>query len=366
MNEPEAHTAEEAAALFEHLRPRLVGVAYGLLGSVAEAEDAVQDAWIRLQRTDIAQIEDLTGWLVTTTSRLALDVLRSARTRRESYVGPWLPEPVETGPDPADSVSLADSMSWAMLVVLETLSPAERAAFVLHDVFGLTFEEVAAALGRSPAGCRKLASRARWHVEERKPRFDVDPEAHRAVVEAFSKATRSGDLDGLLSLLDPEATLISDGGGLVKAARNPIHGAEKVARFLVGTHAKAPDRHHQTIVINGNPALVTVRGGLVDGVIALGIEHGRIVTVDLVRNPEKFHGLRTTAIELPGANPTGPHNELLARRQAERSAEQPARRATGRRSEPSAEPPTPSPTGPRTARPADASTEHQNRHQSEQ
>ncbi|KPC75334.1 siderophore-interacting protein, partial [Thermoactinomyces vulgaris] len=133
------------------MRPRLFGVAYGLLGSVAEAEDVVQDAWIRLQRTDVDEIEDLTGWLVTTTSRLALDVLRAARTRREAYVGPWLPEPVETAPDPADSVSLADSMSWAMLVVLETLSPAERAAFVLHDVFGLSFDEVGTALGRTPA-----------------------------------------------------------------------------------------------------------------------------------------------------------------------------------------------------------------------
>jgi RNA polymerase sigma-70 factor (ECF subfamily) len=331
MNRTEAHTTEapaeappasRALAQFEQLRPRLFGVAYGLLGSVAEAEDVVQDAWVRLQRTlmpreqrqedtftprhlpqgdgdidKIAEIDDLTGWLVTTTSRLALDVLRSARTRREAYVGPWLPEPVETAPDPADSVSLADSMSWAMLVVLETLSPAERAAFVLHDVFGLTFEEVAAALGRTPAACRKLASRAREHVEARKPRFDVDPEAHRAVVEAFSKATRSGDLDGLLELLDPEAVLTSDGGGLVRAARNPIHGAEKIARFLVGTNAKYTDRHHRPIVINGSPALVTVGGGVVDGVFALGIENGRITTVDLIRNPEKLHGLRNTRAE---------------------------------------------------------------------
>jgi len=309
MNRTEAHTTEEATANaaagpaapadralaeFETLRPRLVGVAYGLIGSVAEAEDVVQDAWIRLQRTDITAIDDLTGWLVTTTSRLALDVLRSARTRREAYVGPWLPEPVETAPDPADTVSLVDAMSWAMLVVLETLSPAERAAFVLHDVFGLTFDETAAALGRSPAACRKLASRARDHVEQRKPRFDVDPEDHRAVVEAFSKATRSGDLEGLLELLAPEAVLVSDGGGLVRAARNPIHGADKVARFLVGVNGKYTDHGHQPIFINGNPALITVQGGLVDGVIALGIENGRITTVDMIRNPEKFHGLHTT------------------------------------------------------------------------
>lgn len=324
MNRPEAHTTEapaeappasNALAHFEELRPRLFGVAYGLLGSVAEAEDVLQDAWIRLQRkltpseqppegqatpgdrtpdtTDIEPIEDLTGWLVTTTSRLALDVLRAARTRREAYVGPWLPEPVETAPDPADSVSLADAMSWAMLVVLETLSPAERAAFVLHDVFGLTFDEVASALGRSPAACRKLASRAREHVEERKPRFDVDPQAHRAVVAAFSQATRSGDLDGLLELLDPDAVLTSDGGGLVRAARNPVRGADKVARFLIGVSHKYTDREHRPIVINGSPALVTVGGGIVDGVIALGIENGRITTVDYLRNPQKLAGLRT-------------------------------------------------------------------------
>ena len=195
--------ADDAAAVFEALRPRLVGVAYGLLGTVTDAEDAVQDAHIRLQRSDAEAIEDLTGWLITTTSRIALDVLRSARIRREAYVGPWLPEPIETVPDPADSVSLADSISWAMLVVLETLSPAERAAFVLHDVFGLTFDEVGQALGRNASGCRKLAGRAREHVEERKPRFDGDAKAHREVVDAFAEAARSGHVEGLVRVLDP-------------------------------------------------------------------------------------------------------------------------------------------------------------------
>jgi RNA polymerase sigma-70 factor, ECF subfamily len=294
MNEPEAHAApaeERALAEFAALRPRLVGVAYGLLGSVAEAEDVVQDAWIRLQRSDIDQIEDLTGWLVTTTSRLALDVLRSARTRREAYVGPWLPEPVETAPDPADTVSLADSMSWAMLVVLETLSPAERAAFVLHDVFGLTFEEVGQALGRSVAACRKLASRAREHVEERRPRFDVDPEAHRAVVEAFAAAAGTGDFDRLLHLLDPDAVMVSDGGGVVRAARKPIYGGEKIARFLVGVRAKFPGRTFRYAVVNGEAALLVRYGAKIDGVIALGVDAGRVVRIDYVRNPHKFHGL---------------------------------------------------------------------------
>jgi len=286
MNRPES-----AAALFEELRPRLVGVAYGLLGSVSEAEDVVQDAWMRLQRTDADAIDDLTGWLVTTTSRLALDVLRSARVRREAYVGPWLPEPVETAPDPADSVSLADSLSWAMLVVLETLSPAERAAFVLHDVFGLTFDEVAETLGRTPAGCRKLASRAREHVERRQPRFDVDPDEHRHVVEAFSRAVTSGDIEGLTALLDPDAVLTSDGGGVVRAARNPVRGADKIARFLTGVTARYDDFHHQVTTVNGGPALLTVVGGEVGGITLLGIADGRIVAVDMVRNPDKLTGI---------------------------------------------------------------------------
>lgn len=286
--------AETAASEFEELRPRLVGVAYGLLGTVAEAEDAVQDAWIRLQGSDLDAIEDLTGWLVTTTSRIALDVLRSARRRREAYVGPWLPEPVETAPDPGDSVGLADSMSWAMLVVLETLSPAERAAFVLHDVFGLPFDQIGTALGRSPAACRKLASRAREHIEDRQPRFDVDPEAHREIVQAFGEAAASGDMDRLLRLLAPDAVFTSDGGGVARAALQPIHGADKIVRFLAGTSMKYAPPQVKATVINGNPGLLLFHEGRIATVMALGIRDGRVATVDVVRNPRKFHGLRTT------------------------------------------------------------------------
>ncbi|WP_211234750.1 RNA polymerase sigma factor SigJ [Glycomyces arizonensis] len=306
MNEPNAHRlAEESvpsaklasrqlARLFEALRPRLIGVAYGLLGTVAEAEDAVQEAWIRLQQSDLDAIEDLTGWLVTTTSRIALDILRSARVRRETYVGPWLPEPVETAPDPADSVSLADSMSWAMLVVLETLSPAERAAFVLHDVFGLEFTEVGKALGRNASACRKLASRAREHVEARRPRFDVDPEAHREVVEAFAAAAASGDFEALLRVLDPDAVLTADGGGVVRAALEPVRSGEKVARFLSHVMTRTHDADLRAAVVSGSPALLVFQGGRFQGVIALGIADGRVTTVDYVRNPNKFHGLRST------------------------------------------------------------------------
>lgn len=283
---------EPAFARFEQLRPRLFGIAYGLLGSVAEAEDVVQEAWIRLQRTELARIDDLTAWLVTTTSRIGLDVLRSARSRRETYVGPWLPEPVETAPDPADAMTLADSLSWAMLVVLESLTPAERAAFVLHDVFDLSFPEIATALGRSPAACRKLASRAREQVHQRKPRFDVDPEAHRELIDAFAQASSTGDLDTLVRLLDPEAVLTADGGGVVPAVREPIHGAQAVAEFLAWL-ARLHPRVNKPTLVNGGPALLYLEDGRPIGVMAIGITAGRITSLDFVRNPNKFHGLRS-------------------------------------------------------------------------
>jgi RNA polymerase sigma-70 factor (ECF subfamily) len=288
-------SVEEAAAVFEELRPRLVRVAYGLLGTLAEAEDAVQEAWIRLQRSDLAAVRDVTGWLVTTTSRIALDVLRSARIRRETYVGPWLPEPVETAPDPADAVGLADSLSWAMLVVLETLSPAERAAFVLHDLFGLSFDEIGQALGRAPAACRKLASRARQHVEARQPRFDVDPEVHREVVAAFGRATASGDIEGLMGLLDPDAVMTSDGGGVARALPRPLHGAPQIAEFLAGIGASRQGLTMQPSAVNGAPALLVFEQGRISSVLVLGIRDRRITTIDAIRNPRKFHGLRCLA-----------------------------------------------------------------------
>lgn len=284
-----------AATEFDALRPRLIGVAYGLLGSVTEAEDVVQDAWIRLQRSNLDEIDDLTGWLVTTTSRLALDVLRSARNRRESYVGPWLPEPVETAADPADTVSLADSISWAMLVVLETLAPAERAAFVLHDLFGLSFTEIGTALGRNPAACRKLASRAREHIDSRKPRFVIDPTAHRATVDAFAEAATSGDLEGLLRVLDPEAVLTADGGGIVRAALEPIHGADAIAAFLAAVASGGPRKTMRATVVNHNPALLVFVGDHLDGVVALGITDDHVTSIDFVRNPHKLGGLGARA-----------------------------------------------------------------------
>ncbi|GAA3153973.1 RNA polymerase sigma-70 factor [Planomonospora alba] len=284
---------DELAAEFHAIRPRLAGVAYGLLGSVDEADDVVQDAWLRLVRADRTGIDDVTGWLVVTVSRLALDVLRSARVRREEYVGPWLPEPVVTDGDPAERVTLAESMSLAMLVVLESLSPAERTVFVLHDVFGLRFTEVAEVVGRTPAACRQLAARARRHVSARAPRFDVDAAEHRKVVEAFSEATEGRDLDALLALLDPEVVLRSDGGGIVRAARRPIFGAAKVARFLLGVAERFGDGWRaRPSTVNGLPGLLRFRGNELVGVMGLATAGGRITEIDIVMNPEKLRRVK--------------------------------------------------------------------------
>ncbi|MFD2078534.1 RNA polymerase sigma-70 factor, ECF subfamily [Actinopolymorpha cephalotaxi] len=288
-----ASRTDELAAEFTALRPRLLGVAYSLLGSLDEAEDVVQDAWLRLTRTDpekVDAIRDLTGWLVVTVSRLGVDALRSARRRREEYVGPWLPEPLVTG-DPADRVTLDESMSLAMLVVLESLSPAERTSFVLHDVFGCEFTEVAQAVGRTPAACRQLAARARKHVAARAPRFEVDTEAHRDVVAAFARACEGMDLAALVELLDPDVVLRTDGGGRVLAARRPVVGAEKVARFLVRTARSLGPPRQRHVLVNGRPGLLRYRAGRLDSVVGLTIADGRITELDVVRNPEKLRSI---------------------------------------------------------------------------
>ncbi|MBE3012522.1 RNA polymerase sigma factor SigJ [Microbispora sp. NEAU-D428] len=288
-------------AEFQAMRPRLLGVAYGLLGSLDEAEDVVQDAWLRLRSSRASdggdEIRDVTGWLVVTVSRLALDVLRSARHRREEYVGPWLPEPILTGPilagpvlaqpDPAERVTLDESLSMAMLVVLESLSPAERTAFVLHDVFGLTFTEVGEAVGRSPAACRQLAARARAHVASRAPRFDVDPSEHRRVVHAFARACLGDDMDALVALLDPDVVLRSDGGGRVRAGRRPVFGAAKVARLLFGIR-RFGRFELVPVVVNGWPGLLRYHGDRLVSVLGLTVADGRVTAVDMVLNPEKL------------------------------------------------------------------------------
>ncbi|SEE28441.1 sigma-70 family RNA polymerase sigma factor [Jiangella alba] len=282
---------DQLARSFEANRPRLLRVAYTMTGSLADAEDCVQEAWLRLRGLDDpGTIRDLAAWLTTTVSRLALDALGSARARREQYVGTWLPEPlVETREyDPADRVTLDESVSMALLVVLEQLSPAERTAFVLHDVFSMPFPEIAEVVGRSPAAVRQLASRARRHVEGTRPRLPATGAEQRELVDAFMAACQQGDLPGLIALLDPDVVMRSDGGGKVSTLPKILYGANRVAHALVHYAQKAEFQVHAAYV-NGAPG-VAVRPDL-DGaltIIAFTVDGGRITAIDGVRNPDKL------------------------------------------------------------------------------
>jgi RNA polymerase sigma-70 factor (ECF subfamily) len=278
------------AALSDHRR-ELLGVAYRLLGSVAEAEDAVQETWVRAQAADPTGIADRRRWLIVVLTRICLDVLRSARVQRERYIGEWLPEPfVDPGPvtDPADRVTLDESVNLALLVVLESLSPAERTAFVLHDVFGLPFTAIADAVGRSPAACRQLAARARAHIDQRAPRFDPDPDQHRRVVSAFVEATEGGDLDELVAVLDPDVVLRSDGGGRAPARRAPLRTATEVAAFILWTRQRRPDMVIHPSLVNGRLGIITTERETVSGVVGFAIADGRITEIDLIMNPDKL------------------------------------------------------------------------------
>ncbi|WP_436698546.1 RNA polymerase sigma factor SigJ [Nocardioides sp. BYT-33-1] len=282
---------EGLAEEYDALRPRLVRVAYAILGSRAEAEDVVADCWPRLVEADAREpVRDLTGWLTVAAARAATDVLRSARVRREEYVGPWLPEPyVDLAPDPADRVTLDETVSYALAVVLESLSPAERTAWVLHDVFGMGFAEVAAVVGRTPAAVRQLASRARAHLATQPARFEVDRSAHEAVLGRFLAAAAGGDLDALVATLDPEVVVTSDGGGAVSAARRPVHGAERSARFLAGLVAKyAGQVEIELLGVNGAPAIGLRESGVLTSLIVLTVAGDRATRVDILRAPAKL------------------------------------------------------------------------------
>jgi len=297
----QAKTDESATAEFERLRPYLLRVAYSHLGSLGEAEDVVQEAWLRLLGADRAEIRNLRAWLTTVVSRLALDQLTSARARREQYVGPWLPEPVvDAGggsADPASRVDLDESVSMALLVVLEALSPAERGAFLLHDVFGYSFSEVARIVGRTPQATRQLATRARHAVEARRPRYPASPDEQREVISAFHAATENGDLAALLELLDPSVAFRSDGGGLVNAAGKVFTGAERVARIFTAIARHFGDQLQMTpIVVNGAPGLLMETRGS-PSVVSFTLDRGRIIEIDSVRNPEKLRTLMGTRVE---------------------------------------------------------------------
>lgn len=285
--------------IFEAERPRLTGLAYRMLGSRAEAEDVVQDAWLRWHRSDRAQIRTPGAWLTTTVTRLAIDRLRSVRALRESYVGPWLPEPLveaeggEVGREAEPSV-FGDGLgeiSMALLLVLERLTPAERAAFLLHDVFDYDYPELAGILDRAEPACRKLVSRARAHVRAERPRFEAAPEARARLFGAFIEAVQAGEPEGLIALLADDATLLADGGGKTRAALNPILGAEKVVRFLLGTAAKYGHlRTYRPVIVNGEPGIAGYVGDALELVATIASDGERITAIHLVTNPDKLAG----------------------------------------------------------------------------
>ena len=279
----------EVVDVFADHRDLLFTVAYEMLGSVVEAEDVVQDSWLRWRDVDHDGVRDARAYLVRLVTRQSLNRLRSLRRRRETYVGPWLPEPVATAPDVADDVELAESVSLAMLVVLETLTPLERAVFVLHDVFGFGYDEVAAATDRTAAAVRQVASRARKHVEARRPRVHV--ENHDEVALRFFAAAAGGDVQGLLDVLAPDVVLLSDGGGVVKAALRPVHGADKVARLLAGLVASTQEFEPEVTVANGAVAALAIVEGRRDMLVGVGCADGCVTEIYLVRNPDKLAGL---------------------------------------------------------------------------
>ncbi|ALC24827.1 RNA polymerase sigma-70 factor [Streptomyces pristinaespiralis] len=281
---------DPATDTFVAHRNLLFTVAYEMLGSAADAEDVLQETWLRWVKVDLEQVRDQRAYLVRITTRQALNRLRTMKRRKEAYVGPWLPEPLLTAPDVAEDVELAESVSMAMMLVLETLSPTERAVFVLREAFDVGYDEIAAAVDKTPAAVRQIAHRARRHVDARRPRQAVSASETRAALESFRRALETGDPQDLLDVLAPDIVLMSDGGGIKQAALRPIIGAEKVARFMMGGLGKnkLPISVAPTVV-NGSPALLVHLDGEIDGVMAISVEDARVTGLYYVRNPEKLN-----------------------------------------------------------------------------
>ncbi|MFD3956643.1 MULTISPECIES: RNA polymerase sigma-70 factor [Streptomyces] len=289
--------ADPATDVFEEHRPVLTGVAYRMLGRITDAEDVVQEAWLRWSSADREEVREPRAYLVRITTRLAVDRLRHLRSRREAYVGPWLPEPLTTQeavgsppvPDAAERAVLADSVSFAVLVVLESLSPLERAVFVLREAFGFPYAEIAAALDRTEPAVRQLAGRARRHVGERRPRYDVDPAERRDLTERFLAAASGGSIERLMALLAPDIRLVSDAGGKAKAALRTIEPADKVGRFLAAVAQEVgPDWDMRVAEFNGGPAVACFVGGKPDTFLQLEVRDGVIQCIYIVRNPDKL------------------------------------------------------------------------------
>jgi RNA polymerase sigma-70 factor (ECF subfamily) len=274
-------------------RGLLFTVAYELLGTAADAEDVVQETWLRWAGVDKAEVRDHRAYLVRIVARQALNRLRSVSRRREEYIGEWLPEPLLTSPDAAEDVELAENVSIAMLTVLETLGPAERAVFVLHDVFETPYQEIAEVMGKTPAAVRQIAHRAREHVAARRPRMQVDRAQQQAAVDKFTAAVRTGDTRALVEVLAPDVVLIADGGGVARAARRPVTGLDTVLTFLARA-VTVPGFAATATWLNGMPAArMTIEGA--PTAVSLVVEDGRITRIYAIRNPHKLGGLDTVA-----------------------------------------------------------------------
>ena len=276
----------DVLADFTAHRPLLFTVAYEMLGSAADAEDVVQETWLRWSADDREDVREPRAYLVRITTRLALNRLRTLSRQRESYVGPWLPEPLETVPDVADDIALAESVSTAMLLVLETLGSTERAVFVLREVFDVPYDEIAAAVDRTPENVRQIARRAREHVAARRPRSEVSAQERTEVLVRFQRAIAEGDLQQLLDVISPDVVLISDGGGKASAARRPILGRDKVLRFLAGV--LPADIRLEAVWINGENGLAFREAGEVTAIATAVVQDGVVTTMHIVRNPDKL------------------------------------------------------------------------------
>lgn len=277
------------AGVFEEHRSLLFTIAYEITGTATDAEDVVQDSFLRWSEVDAAAVQNPRAYLAKTVTRQALNSLRAAQRRREDYIGPWLPEPIVTAPDVADNAVLSESLSFAMLVVLETLSPDERAVFVLREVFDFPYPEIAEATDKSVAAVRQIASRAKAHVRARQPRFEADSRRQRAVADRFVTALLGGDMQSLMDVLAPGAVLLSDGGGKASAARRPVIGADNIARFLAGiAKTPVPDMRVEPSSLNGMPALIIYSGARVDLVALIESSGEHVTGIYLVRNPDKL------------------------------------------------------------------------------
>ncbi len=281
---------------FDTHRRLLFTVAYEMLGSVADAEDVVQETWLRWARVDQEDVRDPRAYLVQVATRQALDRLRTVARRREAYVGTWLPEPLLTGPDVAEDVELAENVSIAMLTVLETLGPVERAVFLLREVFDVPYDEIAQAVGKSQAAVRQVAHRAREHVIARRPRMSVSRTEQQSAVDRFQAALSTGDLQALLDVLAPDIVMMADGGGVVSAAIRPISGIKTVARLLSRLAGVAPNAPIEASWLNGAPALRIDPGGEFDCAISLTVAEGRITRIYAIRNPHKLTALEEVAV----------------------------------------------------------------------